>query len=117
MRLLVDRCAGRRLAEWLRERGHDVLDASDMTPDPGDRALLQRASDEGRVLITMDKDFGALIFRHGSPRVGMLRLPHCPAADRIRLVGHALSRHGPDLEAQAIVTVRGDRVRVSRHAG
>jgi len=115
VRLLVGRCAGRRLAEWLWERVHDVLDASDIAPDPGDRALLQRASDEGRVLINMDEDFGPLTFRHDLPRVGMPRSPHGPAADRIRLVGHVLSHHGPDLEARAVAIVRGDRVRVSRH--
>lgn len=43
MRFLVDRCAGRRLAEWLRSQGHDVLEARELGPNPGDRALLERA--------------------------------------------------------------------------
>jgi predicted nuclease of predicted toxin-antitoxin system len=36
MRFLVDRCAGRRLARWLTETGHDVVDLSDAPADPGD---------------------------------------------------------------------------------
>jgi nucleoside-diphosphate-sugar epimerase len=44
-----DRCAGHRLAEWLCSQGHDVLEAPDLGPDPGDRALLERAAAEGRI--------------------------------------------------------------------
>ena len=60
MRFLTDRCAGRRLAEWLRSEGHDVVEAQSLGPDPGDRALLELAESENRVLVTMDKDFGEL---------------------------------------------------------
>ena len=44
MRFLVDACAGRRLAQWLFERGHDVIDANGMSADPGDEALLELAA-------------------------------------------------------------------------
>ena len=37
MNFLVDRCAGRRLTQWLQSQGHDALDARDLGPDPGDR--------------------------------------------------------------------------------
>ena len=42
MNFLVDRCAGRRLTQWLQSQGHDALDVGDLGPDPGDRALLER---------------------------------------------------------------------------
>ena len=35
MRFLVDRCAGRRLAEWLGNNGHEVVEAQTLGPDPG----------------------------------------------------------------------------------
>ena len=54
MDFLVDRCAGRRLTQWLQGQGHDALDARELGPDPGDRALLERAVSENRTLITMD---------------------------------------------------------------
>jgi predicted nuclease of predicted toxin-antitoxin system len=41
LRLLVDRCAGRKLAEWLREQEHDVLQVRTLGRDPGDAALLR----------------------------------------------------------------------------
>jgi len=61
MRFLVDRCAGRRLALWLREQGHDVREATEVSPDPGDQALLEWAVREERVIVTIDSDFGLLV--------------------------------------------------------
>jgi predicted nuclease of predicted toxin-antitoxin system len=82
VRFLVDRCAGRRLAEWLRAQGHDVVESRDLGADPGDRVLLQRAALERRVLITMDRDFGALLFGEGASHAGRVRLPDVPSATR-----------------------------------
>jgi uncharacterized protein DUF5615 len=53
MRFLVDRCAGVTLAKWLRDRGHDVEDASEWSEDPGDAAILERARHEDRILVTV----------------------------------------------------------------
>lgn len=62
MKFLIDRCAGHRLAEWLRQQGHDVLELRERGPDPGDRTLLEWAAADERVLVTMDKDFGEFLF-------------------------------------------------------
>lgn len=43
MKFLVDRCAGATLAQWLREKGHDVRKAWKRGPDPGDGDLLAEA--------------------------------------------------------------------------
>lgn len=59
MKFLVDRCAGRRLADWLRGQGHDVLEARSLGPDPGDRELLEIAAKQERVLVTIDTDLKA----------------------------------------------------------
>jgi predicted nuclease of predicted toxin-antitoxin system len=114
VKFLVDRCAGQRLAAWLRTQGQDVLASWEVGPDPGDRALLERAAAEGRVLVTIDTDFGALIYMQSVPHAGMVRLPDVPAAERIRLMAQVLERHQDALQAQAIITVRGGRIRVSR---
>ena len=62
MKFLVDRCAGKRLADWLQGEGHDVLEARTLGPDPGDRELLEMAAKGERVLVTIDTDFGELIY-------------------------------------------------------
>ena len=113
----MDRCAGRRLAEWLRAEGHDVLESQTLGPDPGDLALLEIAVSERRILITIDTDFGELIYRHDVPHVGLVRLPDVPAERRIALLAAVIDRHSHALERRAIVTIRGERIRISLPPG
>lgn len=114
MRFLVDRCAGRGLAEWLGEQGHDVVDASGFDPDPGDDALLAMAAAEGRVVVTLDTDFGTMIFTQSIGHSGLVRLPDVRVPERIQLMEQVLATHGADLVAGAVVTVSGTRIRVRR---
>ena len=113
MRFLVDRCAGRRLAERLRNDGHDVVEARTLGPDPGDRALLELAESTNRILITIDTDFGELIYLHDVPHAGLVRLPDVPVEQRITLVSEVIGRHRQALEEHAVVTIRGGRIRIS----
>lgn len=114
MKFLVDRCAGHRLAQWLRGQGHDVREATQVSPDPGDQALLRWAVREGRVLVTIDCDFGFLIFHGDEPHTGIVRLPDVPAGQRIVLMAQLIERYAADLADRAILTVGTERVRVSR---
>jgi predicted nuclease of predicted toxin-antitoxin system len=112
VRFLVDRCAGIRLARWLRDQGHDVVESRDHGDDPGDLKLLRWAVEEHRILVTLDTDFGQLVYTQATPHCGLIRLPDVPAERRIAILGDLLTRHTRDLEKQAIITVRAGRVRV-----
>jgi predicted nuclease of predicted toxin-antitoxin system len=50
----------------LRQDGHDVLWIREVAPGSSDADVLARAREEDRLLITFDKDFGELVFRHGA---------------------------------------------------
>ena len=113
MRFLVDRCAGRRLADWLLSDGHDVLEARTLGPDPGDKALLELAESTDRVLVTIDTDFGELIYLREVSHAGLVRLPDVPAAQRIVMLSELIERHRQALEDRAVITIRGGRVRIS----
>lgn len=114
MRFLIDRCAGRTLAEWLNSQGHDVLESRTLGPDPGDRELLATAFEQGRILITIDTDFGELVYLDRLSHCGIIRLPDAPSERRIKLMQALLREHAQDLELGAIITIRGDRVRISK---
>lgn len=113
MKFLIDRCAGRLLAAHLQRAGHDVLKAGDLGPDPGDENLLAKAHAEARILITIDTDFGALLFLKKVPHSGLIRLPDVPAQQRIELIDLVLQRHTAALERGCVVTIRGGRIRIS----
>ena len=114
MKFLIDRCAGRLVAEWLRKEGHDVVESRELGPDPGDRALLEWAATEARILVTIDTDFGQLIFLENLPHAGVVRLPDVSSYERQFLMQDLLTRYKSDLESGAIITVRGGRIRISK---
>lgn len=91
-----------------------MVRVTDAGPDPGDAAILHQAVAEKRALFTMDKDLGALIHRENLGHAGLIRLPHCTAAERIAILRTILERHLPAEIEGALVTVRGTRVRISR---
>ena len=93
--------------------GHDVLEARTLGADPGDRALLELAALENRVLITIDTDFGELVYLHDLPHDGLVRLPDVPAERRIELMATVINHHGKALGERAIITIRGERIRIS----
>lgn len=114
MRFLVDRCAGHKLAVWLRTQGHDVTEARELGRDPGDRSILQLAASLHGVLVTIDKDFGQFIFLEHAPHCGLVRLPDVPVPERIRSMQQVLQKcEGQDWE-HLVVTVRGERIRITR---
>jgi predicted nuclease of predicted toxin-antitoxin system len=73
MRFVVDESADARVAVDLRRRGHDVkLIAQDYRPGLPDPDVLAIARREERILITDDRDFGELVFRHQHAHAGVI---------------------------------------------
>lgn len=114
MKFLVDRCVGRKVVQWLQDGGHDVVEAGSLGPDPGDKVLLQRAESQGRILITIDTDFGKLVYSGHATHCGLIRLPDVPARRRIQLLDLVLRDYGSQIERGSIITVRGERIRISK---
>jgi len=67
MRFLADENVPGPVVRALRSLGHDVAYARESMRGAVDRDVLDAARRERRVLVTCDKDFGQLAFRHGLP--------------------------------------------------
>lgn len=113
-KLLLDSCVAGAVAARLRADGHDVLTVSERGADPGDAAILGLAVSERRILVTLDADFGTLVFRDGAPRVGVLRLRAAAPKSLAERTADLLDLHGDALEAAAFVTDDGKGARISR---
>ena len=74
MRFIVDECTGRKVCDWLKESGHDVLSIYDSCRGIKDLDILEIANRENRIIITDDKDFGDMIFRDKLPHKGIILL-------------------------------------------
>lgn len=74
------------------------------------------AVSEGRVLVTIDTDFGKLVYEEGLAHAGLVRLPDVPAEKRIVLMESILASPLAAALPRSVVTVRGGRIRVSGRA-
>ena len=67
MKILANENIPGSAVELLRRSGHDVLWARTEMAGADDEAVLRRAQQEKRLLLTHDKDFGELAFHRGLP--------------------------------------------------
>ncbi|MGH6872472.1 MAG: DUF5615 family PIN-like protein [Rhizomicrobium sp.] len=77
MRWFADECVHAIVVKELRNAGHDVIYAAEIARQTEDSRLAERTRQEGRILLTEDKDFGEIAFRNPSQAVAtvLLRWP------------------------------------------
>jgi len=72
LKFLADECCDAGLVVSLRADGHDVSYVTEQYAGSSDDEVLLRAYNEGRVLLTEDKDFGELAYRLRKPSTGVV---------------------------------------------
>ena len=118
MKFLVDQNRSPRLAALLREAGHDAVHTLDIGLERAeDDELLELARTQGRIVVSGDTDFGALLAlaHETSPSVILFRSRHLRTAEAQAavLLAHL---HGlaDDLALGAISVITDERIRVRR---
>lgn len=85
MRLLADENLHSGIVAWLRGNGHDVLYAAEILAGESDEVVLRRARDDGRVVVTDDKDFGDLVVHRRLSAAGVLLLRQSDPSLAVRI--------------------------------
>lgn len=117
MKLLLDSCVWGGAKAVLLAAGHDVIWSGDWDEDPGDEEILAFAHREGRVLITIDKDFGDLAIHQGQPHNGIIRIVDFGAREQGFVCKAIVEQYADDIAARSIITVHRGRVRIRRTDG
>jgi predicted nuclease of predicted toxin-antitoxin system len=112
MKLLLDTCVWGPTSQRLRSEGHDVVWAGEWPEDPGDEEILERAYIEGRILVTLDKDFGELAVVYGHPHAGIIRLVDFRSSDQADVCLKVLNDYAEQLQRGAIITAEPGRLRI-----
>ena len=63
MNIVADEGVDRPIVDRLRQNGHAVVYIAEESPSSTDDAVLALANARASVLLTIDKDFGELVFR------------------------------------------------------
>jgi len=94
--LYLDQMFRMEVANSLRARGHDVVRAAEIgMARADDREIIERASADNRILVTLDEHFGNWAVLPLSVHAGVIRLKvHPPSVANVLPVLHAcLSRN------------------------
>lgn len=95
LKFLADVGVGKKVERWLAKNGYDVKCVRDINPTANDSEILHLAVTENRMVITMDKDFGELVYNSGKLHSGVLilRLEDANGEQKITAVRKILSEH------------------------
>ncbi|HSE83383.1 MAG TPA: DUF5615 family PIN-like protein [Thermodesulfobacteriota bacterium] len=99
LKFLVDVGVGKKVEQWLQKRGYDIRAVRDIDPSMEDRDIFNMAVTEARMVITMDKDFGELVYNSGLAHTGvlLLRLEDAKADEKVRIVENILKKYSDRL--------------------
>jgi predicted nuclease of predicted toxin-antitoxin system len=115
MHFLADMGVSWRVAEWLRDNGHDVthLREQQLHRLPNG-SIFAKAADERRVILTWDLDFTEIVALSGARIVSavVFRLMNTRSENVIRRLARVLAESAQDLEEGVIISVEESRHRV-----
>ncbi|MBV8896048.1 MAG: DUF5615 family PIN-like protein [Acidobacteriaceae bacterium] len=118
VRFLIDNALPPRLAELLKQEGHDAthVRAYGMHAS-ADADILERAREEERVIVSADTDFGAILAAQQAahPSFVLFRDPNLLSAqDYMNALAVSLLLLEPDLTRGCVAVFRSGRLRVRR---
>ena len=117
MKFLIDQGIGRGAAALLRERGIDATHVRDFGWEKAaDDAILRRARVEGRVVVTIDADYHALLAlgSHLLPSVIRFRIQDLDEAEAAERIVQLIEEVGPELQRGVAISATRETTRVRR---
>ena len=95
MKFIVDECVGQKVTLWLRSKGYDTVSVVEKMYGQPDSVILSKAIHENRIIITQDKDFGELVFKHNNTHTGiiLLRLIDQKSVHKISILEEIFAKH------------------------
>jgi predicted nuclease of predicted toxin-antitoxin system len=101
---------------WLFEKPFDVLYVVETMRSASDDVILKRAKEENRILLTLDKDFGELVYRLGQHHAGVVlcRVQSLPIEEAVIFVVETITKYGNSLQG-AFTVIQPNNVRIRKN--
>ena len=112
-KFIIDAGVGRIIEEWLIQQGFNVISIITKNPEMSDSEVLELAKSEDAIIITMDKDFGELVYKNRASHSGilLLRLEDAVAGEKLSALQNIFPEHLESLKHHFSVYQNG-RLRI-----
>ena len=94
-KIIIDIGVGKIIEEWISLQNLEVISIRKINHEMPDLDILNLANKEKALIITMDKDFGELVYKHFSFHHGvlLLRLEDAVAEEKLSVIQNIFSTH------------------------
>ena len=85
---IVDVGVGKSVEYWLSQQGYRVISIRSINAEMTDTQIITLAMSEAAIIITMDKDFGELVYKENKQHSGilLLRLEDAVAQEKLAVI-------------------------------
>ena len=105
IKFVLDVGVGNKVWQYLTTHGFDAILITAINPSMSDTDILLIAEDEERMVITMDKDFGELVYHSGKAHKGvlLLRLEDATGDEKVEVIQYILENFENQIEGKFCV--------------
>ena len=100
LKFLVDVGVGKKVEEYLLEKRYDTKAVRLLDPRMPDQEIIRLAALEKRIVITMDKDFGELVYHSRMDHCGilLLRLEDATGSEKLQVIAKILAKYADNIK-------------------
>lgn len=113
LKFVADEGVERQIVLALR-KAHDVFYVLEDMRSASDDSILEKAEKDGRILITLDKDFGELVFRMHYLHAGVIlcRLQSLSIEEAVAKIESEVAKYGAELYSSfTVITPQNTKIR------
>jgi predicted nuclease of predicted toxin-antitoxin system len=94
-KFVIDVGVGRIIETWLVQQNFSIFAIRSLNPEMADTDIIELANREDAIIISMDKDFGELIFKDKVQHKGvlLLRLEDAVAEEKLAVIQNIFPEH------------------------
>jgi predicted nuclease of predicted toxin-antitoxin system len=100
LKFLVDVGVGKNVEQYLLEKKYDTKAVRSLDQSMPDKEIIRLAALEKRIVITMDKDFGELVYHSGLDHCGilLLRLEDATGSEKQQVIANILEKYADNMK-------------------
>ena len=100
LKFLVDVGVGKKVEEYLLVKGYDTKTVRSIDKLMPDQEIIRLAALEKRIVITMDKDFGEIVYHSGMDHSGilLLRLEDATGSEKQQVIAKILTKYADNMK-------------------